>query len=380
MKLRIGKNVLIILGLGLLISCKTTKPVSNTNETVKEVHLYTSNDSMSLVKPEQKDIRSSIMKLEKVYQSKPHDVSLITTLAELHYLNGAMENAERMAKNALSHNLKNTRAKFVLAKVAYSRGQTSLAEMIMESMDEKTLWDSQSYNLMGLIALAKKDSTTAYHMFKKGLEKDPQDISIRMNLGALQLTYKQVQLAAIEFERVLKISPDHLDALTHLAIVKMALGDLPSAEKLLNKVLNFNSKSPVALYHYAHLLYKKGDMDNSAKNLEECIKLAGDDSRYLKPAYALAEQLRQSGAKGGLSNEEIQKLSTQLANQNQKPAPKKAAFVPPQASPDDKKPSETADSPASIVDENAPTAQSDSSVRKINVADEINELETIIEK
>ncbi len=363
-----------ILGLFGLLACKTSQPITSGSAEEKEISLYSSGDVNATIRPDTSIVNDSIKNIEKSLAANPRNVEAMVSLAELYYVKGDSEKAELLAKKALTIQQKSPKARFVLAKTAYSRGKFPLAEMILEGINGSDIPESQLYNLKGLIALGKSNHSLAFHLFKLGLEKDPQDISIRMNLGVLYLKYKQLASASIEFERILKIVPNHSDAKLHLSIAKLGLGDVDRAAVLASEVVDAHKDNPIALFQMAYVDYKKGRYEESSEWLKKYVGSVHQDAEKLTFAYQLGEKLRMSGSKSkGISNEEINALATRLNSQQQNNAPKSAQM---NAGTNSKKSS--VDQKKSEALPSEPVAKSPEPKQKIQVGDEIEELENIL--
>lgn len=377
MTLRITSIIFGLIGCFTMLSCKTSQPITSGSVQEREISLYSSGDSLSTIRPDERVLQNSIKNLEQTLAKNPRHVDALVSLAELYFVQGDISRSERYAKKALTFNQKSAKARFVLAKAAYTKGKFPLAEMILEGISNSDIPDSHFYNLKGLIALGKSDHSLAFHLFKQGLEKDPQDISIRMNLGVLYLNYKQLTAATIEFERILKIVPNHSDAKLHLSIARLGLGQLDVAENLAKEVVSDYQDNPIALYQMAYIKYKKGEYEDSSEWLQKYIASVHQDASKLNYAYQLGESLRVSGSKSkGISNEEINALASRLNSKTPKNATKSAEIQ------------KAAPSKKEVVEQKKPTAPTTAAPikttlepkHKILVGDEIEELENILAK
>jgi len=329
-----------------LTSCMTSSDARHVQTNASPVELYSSTDRESvLLSPKTmarlKDVDERLNELNDA--SDPFAVNL--NRAQIALMQNRLDDAETHCRNALALNLKNNKARRVLAQIMFRKGKIDAAEIALTSIGDATQKDAEALNLMALIALQRNEPTKALALFKKALAVAPANVAVRMNLGTLYLTYRQVNAAAIQFERVLKDQPENLDAKFHLAIARTALGKPEFAAQVYEDVLDQKADHPLALFNSALLDADRGDYKQASARLKEYLKTDYAKTSNNKEVFALIEDIERGESAKGMpkSDEEIQKLAAKAVSGKddaQDLAPQKAEEVAP------KKPEAPAAAPA----------------------------------
>lgn len=255
-------------------------------------------------------------KLELEIQSSPRDVQSIVNHAQIKLAQGHLDEAERLAKQALRVDLRNLEAKKILAETAFRKDSTDLAELILNGLGGSGSKDSQVLNLLALIALKKGQNAESMALFRKALQVNPDDVAVRLNLGVLQLRHRQLNAAAVQFERVLKSMPDNRDALLHLAIIKAFRGQKEEAVRVYNAILSSKKENPLALFNLAVAEKQLGEFDDALDHIKKYLQTRPTDGNQTAEAFALIDEIQSQRAARGqqVSDEEIQMLAARMGD------------------------------------------------------------------
>jgi tetratricopeptide (TPR) repeat protein len=327
-----------IILLAMLPACKTTNnSVVQINNS--EMDIYSSEDSYSMIAPDQDFLDSSIKAELTDRSDKSWNEARENNRAQLLIAKGELEQAESLCMTILMKNHRNVEAKISMAQIALKKGEFEQSRIILHSLDALKKKDSRILNLLGMIAVNQQKYPLALAMFKEGLVVNPEDLAIRMNLGVLYLTYRQLNQAAVQFERILRRIPNHSDAEIHLAVVDISRGNTEKAKTTLQKYIGSKESNALANYNYATILDQEEKYEDALKTIQTFLEHAPKDAERIQSGFKLADKIqrRQEAAGQKMDNSEIQTLAEkfQAEEQQQKEAKLSAKPLEKQSAPED---------------------------------------------
>lgn len=309
------KPAILLIGLASLQSCKTSDSI-RVNKAKGEMSYTTNSDPSSAIPKAKKSSSFARAKsnLESTAAKKKVPFHTLLNLAQVHLVQGELKKSEDTVRMVLKRDLKNQRAKIILANIYYLRGLDDMASVILNGIGGLKTKNSDVINLMASIAVKKKDYSKALALYKESLKYDTNNVATRMNLGVLFLEYKQLSKAAIQFERVLKITPKNKDAQLHMAIIYSIRGENDKAEDIYKTILSEDENNPVALYNYAVLQENKENHEDALDTLKVFIKQAKNKSAKTNKAFALINFINNKleASEASISEDELKKMNAKL--------------------------------------------------------------------
>jgi tetratricopeptide (TPR) repeat protein len=221
-------------------------------------------------------------------------LGLLSRRAELLYLRGRWDEAEKAAENALAVDKQSVRARWVRLQVWRDRGE-------LAKVKPELPWFTRLYNdtdikdADDLYALGM--AVSEYTRWKKGLADQFQDILTELYGGALRIDkdfwpaeYQAGRLllekynrpeALDAFNKALTINPNAPEPYIGKALMAIERLELREAEELLERALKSNPNHPEALRLRADLHLMAGDYPAAMKELDTARKVNPRDEETL---------------------------------------------------------------------------------------------------
>lgn len=253
-----------------LSSCATTTTVQH-NKSEGSLYLFSHTDPASNDKRITSDstTQSVIKKLVAKLKKNPRDVETSITLANIYLALSDSKNSIKYAKRALRFNLKEHRARLILAQNYFRQKKFKLAEVVLSSLPPKFNNDPDIINMRGLIAYKRNRRGESWQIFNKGTKDHPKHVALAMNYGVLLLKHRQITLAKSHFERVIGSVPNHTDARIHLAVIHATEGEFDKAEDVIESLTNSNNR--LYKFNMGVIAYIKKDYNKSETLLKRFI-------------------------------------------------------------------------------------------------------------
>lgn len=320
MSVMASSRKIFILGVAIiwaiLCGCVTGNKIASYDPIKKKLEIQSTDDKLSAmpVMTSDRRIKESITHLTVIVKKDPRDLNSLLNLAHLHLIRSEFNLAEDYCRKALHVDLKNKKAKMILAQIFFRQNKYELAKIVLNSLGGLKSRDSQILNMLGLISIAEKDPAKGLYHFKEALKINASDVAVRMNLGVLYVYYRQMRKASIEFERVLKIMPEHNDAKLHLAVVKASKGQYDVAEEMYRDILKTQISNPLALYNLAVLEKRRQQYDEAIDVFRKYLTTSVAKKASNKDVFALIDEIRaeKQAATGKVSDEEIKNMANQM--------------------------------------------------------------------
>jgi Tfp pilus assembly protein PilF len=304
----------------LTTSCASSRQSDLVDTVAPPVELYSTNNQESVMY--EKSDRKAWAAADETLATTPEatrNVAALTNRAQIALLDNKLAEAEKLVRSALAIDLKNTKARRVLAQVFFRKGEVDSAEIALTSLGDAAAKDPEALNLNALIALKRNKASLAMSFFKKALTISPTNAAVRMNLGVLYLTYRQINPAAVQFERILADHPDHLDAKFHLAVARSAMGQSDYSKQVYEEVLDAYDDHPFAMFNLAILQADAREYGDAIDNLKAFLRTEHAKTSNNKEVFAMIEEFERdrSAMESGTSDEDIQKMAAKSLNSSE---------------------------------------------------------------
>jgi len=221
-------------------------------------------------------------------------LGLLVRRAELLYLRGRWDDAEKAADSALAIDKQSVRARWVRVQVWRDRGELAKARpelpWFTRLYNETEVKDPDDLYALGL-------AVTEYSRWKKALADQYQDVMTELYGGALRADkdywpaeYQTGRLllekynnpdALKAFEKVLTINPNAPEPYIGKALMVIERLELREAEDLIERALKSNPNHPEALRLRADLHLFAGDYPAALKELDTARKVNPRDEETL---------------------------------------------------------------------------------------------------
>src|SRR5262245_17572770 len=254
---------------------------------------------------------------------------LLARRAELFFVQGKWDEAEKDADRAIKLKDEQFQARFVKAELTRDRGDYEKAidqfrwfvrTYTQRSNDDKDIKDPEELVLVGRAATeyANANSLTDQFdfilndLYKDALKEEKDAWYVEQAAGDLLMEKYNRGEALDAFDKVLKINPRAAEALVGKAVAAVQKFETKEAEELADKALKINPKLIAAILVKVDLLVLAGDLKPARTLVDEALKANPRDERALARLGALHHLQREQG--------ELDKLIAEITKFNAKPS------------------------------------------------------------
>jgi Flp pilus assembly protein TadD len=267
--------------------------------------------------------------IETARKRHPHDPNLLARQAEMLYLRGRWQEAEKAANDALAENKDHFLARWVLAQVYRDRGE-------LEKADSECRWFVRTYTQRSdadndikdpeellLVGLAGTEYARMKHLADqfKFIVQDVYPDALKADKGLWQAEYQAGLLflekynrpeAVKSFSTALKINPSSAEVLAGRGMAALQTLEVKDAERFANQALNINPRLPEALRLRADIDVLSHKLDKALRELDQARQVNPRDERTLA---RIAACLHLQGKKEG-----VEELAREVAKADSRPA------------------------------------------------------------
>jgi tetratricopeptide (TPR) repeat protein len=307
--------VFFFAALGFAACATSPKPVAQIAPTGDEVTLQFSRDSRSAMSelPAERALESR----KELQKRKDFTLETMSSVAELGFLGGKLEEAAEEARAVIKKDFKNAEAMKTLIKVYVFSKQPREALLLADNALQVQPRSPDIIGLKGLAYYFLNDFFSARDLWKKALEIHPGHVPSQMNLAALYFQNQNMAQAGAGFERVLAVQPQNVDAQIGKALVLDLQGQSEQARELLQKVARENPTASLVQFNLAVMERDRFEnYEKALEHMENCLKSSPKERSSMERALAAREELRALVAKkkmGKLSDEELRQLAKKSA-------------------------------------------------------------------
>lgn len=235
---------------------------------------------------------------EAALKEAPKDADLLARRAEVLFLRGRWEEAERSARAALSANENQFNARWVLGQLLRDRGDWGKADeefrwfirtYAARDNDDRPITDSEELHLVGLAALERArfhhlDDQYQFvltEVFGATVKKDKDFWPAEYEAGKLALEKHNKAAAFRALERALTINNRAAEVLVAQGQLALAGFEMQQAENLAERALKINSRLISALCLRADVYWFAGETAAALKDLEKARTVNPRDEQTL---------------------------------------------------------------------------------------------------
>jgi len=243
----------------------------------------------------------SLAVIDTLLKDRPRESRLLARRAELLYLRGRWEDAEKSAESALKEDKEQFLARWVRAQVWRDRGDVKKADaefkwFVTTYSDrvgtEKEIKDPETLLLVGLAAtenarwnkLSNEFETILQDIYEDALKGDKGDRNFwpaEYQAGMLLLEKYNRREGLAALDKALTINPSAAEALVGKGVAALQRMEYTSAEHFAEDALKINPNLPEALRLRADVYLAGGQFDKAVKELESARKVNPRDEQTL---------------------------------------------------------------------------------------------------
>ncbi len=263
--------------------------------------------------------------LDEAVKDHAQSADLQARRAQLLYLRGRWEDAEKAAQSALAVSKDHFLARWIQAQIARDRGDLKKAA-------EEMLWFVRTYNgredikdpddllVIGLAAaeharwnkIADQFQDILTDLFGEALKNDKHFWPAEYQAGLLLLEKYNRGEALGAFDNALKINPQSAETLAAKGVAALMRFEIKDAEQLAERALKINENLPEGLRLRSDVFLAEGDTAKALKELERARKINPRDERTLARIAACFHLQKKK--------DELEALAAEVAKFDSKPA------------------------------------------------------------
>jgi tetratricopeptide (TPR) repeat protein len=267
--------------------------------------------------------------VEAALKDVPKDAALLARQAELLYLRGRWDDAERASNAGIESDRDQFLARWVRAQIYRDRGNTEKAKAeckwfvrtyVQRDEKDNPIKDPEQLVLVGLAGaeharwnnLADQFKFILNEVYADAFTYDKLYWPAELQAGLLLLEKYNRPEALKAFDNVLKVNPSAAEALAAKGVLALSKLEIKDAERFAEQALNINPKLPEALRLRADVHLASEDAVAALKELEQARKINPRDERTLGRIAACLTLQRK--------NEELATLTKEVERFDPKPA------------------------------------------------------------
>ncbi|HTU90237.1 MAG TPA: tetratricopeptide repeat protein [Gemmataceae bacterium] len=258
--------------------------------------------------------------IEAALKDNPKNAALLARQAELLYLRGRWDEAEKAANAAIDAGKDQFLARWVRAQIYRDRGDTKKADSeckwfvrTYSQRDDKDdpVKDPEELVLVGLAGaenarwnnLPDQFDFIVNEVYKDAFKNDKLYWPAELHAGLLLLEKYNRPEALRAFDNALKVNPSAAEALTAKGMLALSRLEIKEAERSAEQALNINPKLPEALRLRADVHIASEDTASALKELEQARKINPRDERTLGRIAACLVLQKKKGQVDALAKE-----------------------------------------------------------------------------
>jgi tetratricopeptide (TPR) repeat protein len=271
--------------------------------------------------------------VEKALKDLPKDANLLARQAEVLYLRGRADAAEKAAEAALKGSKDHFLARWVRAQVYRDRGELKKADAEVRwfvrtyterSNADNDIKDPEELLLVGLAGcenarwnnLSDQFEFILNEVYKDALKAEPDFWPVEYHAGLLLLEKYNRGEALDALDKALTLNPSCSEALAAKGVAALQRFEIKEAEELAERALKFNPNLPEALRLRADVHLSTGNVPAALRELERARKVNARDERTLARIAACYHLQGTRTARSALA-----KLIKEVEKYDTKPAP-----------------------------------------------------------
>ena len=219
--------------------------------------------------------------LIKDYKEKPAGLEAKVKLAEMDFISGKQDEAERQVQQVLKENPRSSDGLILSGRMALARrnGKDAVQTFRTVLHDQPEL--ATVHFLLGQAYLLTGETNLAKESFEHAVALYPGQVDARRSLAALESQSGRHQQARTRLDDLLKQRPHDLAALDMLMMVDLVTKNWVEAERTLERLRTASKDSVVAIMAEGRLRQAQGRLDMASAAYERAATLAPNDPEPL---------------------------------------------------------------------------------------------------
>ena len=222
---------------------------------------------------DEKVFKLEVMKIDKILEKNPEDVSAILKKGKLLLENNKDEEALAVFERVLDIETENELVLMTIGVVIGFLGKHKEAIRIFDKVLEINPKNDVALAIKGFALLKNEKHKEAIHIFEKVLEINPKNESALLMKGKALDNLGKYEEAICTFDKVLKVNPKNEEALMEKGLSIMYFGKYKEAIHIFEKVLEINPKNEPALVAKGFALFNIDKYKEATHELDKALKI-----------------------------------------------------------------------------------------------------------
>ena len=228
---------------------------------------------------DQAQAKNSVADLERLVAEDPANPVFRSTLARAYKLQGSIDRAIALYREAIALAPADPDAWYNLAAALEEGGRAAEAKQVAGEAVRLDPTRPDSHNILGVAQIEGGDPAAAEAEFRKAIELDPRNARGWNNLGNVLRITGRIDEAESAYRKALEISPAYADALNGLGVLAVQQG-----------------RAREAIVQFDAALHAKPDFYEAQLNRAIALQLSGDISAARTELLRLLTQLPKGNA------------------------------------------------------------------------------------
>ena len=228
---------------------------------------------------DQAQAKNSVADLERLVAEDPANPVFRSTLARAYKLQGSIDRAIALYREAVALAPADPDAWYNLAAALEEGGRAAEAKQVAGEAVRLDPTRPDSHNILGVAQIEGGDPAAAEAEFRKAIELDPRNARGWNNLGNVLRITGRIDEAESAYRKALEISPAYADALNGLGVLAVQQG-----------------RAREAIVQFDAALHAKPDFYEAQLNRAIALQLSGDISAARTELLRLLTQLPKGNA------------------------------------------------------------------------------------
>ncbi len=221
-----------------------------------------------------------LKKAERLYRnvlkSNPRNSVALNLLGVLNYQGGRHGKAIQLISKAVAVSPDYAFAHFNLGNVYKYRGKLGAAEAAFRRVVALDPGDAGAHGNLGIVLQEQGRHADALGAFDKAAELDPANPEAHFNLAGALVFIDQQEQAIAAFHRALQLRPDYAEAHTNLGNLFLGQGEYEQAMAAFRRAVELRPELAEAHANLGLALNESGNFEAALNTLETAVRLSPD--------------------------------------------------------------------------------------------------------
>lgn len=221
-----------------------------------------------------------LKKAERLYRNvlkaNPRNSVALNLLGVLNYQSGRHSKAIQLISKAISISPDYAFAHFNLGNIYKYRGKLAEAEAAFTKVVALNPGDAGAHGNLGIVLQEQGRPADALSAFEKAVKLEPGNPEAHFNLANVLLALGEQERAIGAFRKAIDLQPNYAEAHTNLGNLFLDRGDHEQAMAALRRAIELMPDLAEAHANLGFVLKEMGNFDDALKTLETAIRLNPD--------------------------------------------------------------------------------------------------------